>query len=1064
MLNGIISKVVSNLLGRYIEKIDSSQLEVDLWNGKARLENLKVSSNALSSHNLPFTVESGTIGCASFVFPWGQLDSQPCIINVENVFILASISSNVITTNDLSCSSNNENESGLMSSVFDKIIDNIQINIQNLHVRVDLPIGDDSIVSVGFMIESLNVYSVNELLNECFITPLSNVVRKKANISNLSFYIDTLSKKIEGNFENEMLNSFHLDHQYLLKPFTFDCVYISKRRVGNQLLINTSSLELVINSLQWKGLLILEEQYRQFSRRRQFSHCGRPDRYPRSSRSSGLWWRFIHRCTIAKKNPQSIEIINAIDILKNRKRYVTLYQNGTKDEIKAFEKRFELSTVIFLRNYAKTFLRHQDNSNGSGFKLTKEELDLLFKNKSSQEALPFATKINIDKLFISMLDESLKSLTKLELNQILINFKKILYDLSFNIKTSNTILHNEISKTFPVIFSCKETISLTSTIKSNCDSKHKLNIAPMTAIIEMEWIKMFIKFFSKGNKTNIDIKDEDISSILKIIAAISKYYRRNIDIVFNKPKIIFPYQEISIAPLFILELSLFEVSSTPNLNLNSNDYSTLYDLYTFKLLNAKLSLNDSDLIMPFDGSFNIKYGILNIPDIFPYILAYGNFSKTMIFVSLYEYILLQEFIFYLSDEMSTMYSPGSSEQNKISNPNRFNFVFSSLQLNISYKDKKIFDFISDSFECSIVSEYYSKIILTAKNLVGNDYLYSKSQFLNTKNVKYQYQNNCNSIFISNSEIYGYQKIVFLLYEFFNDFDTFEQKLGHEKTYNYSDIKHKNMSQCSDYNELLLEIKIEKSNLHLCTNEEFSVVQIVDSFYYSYNSKDDFLKHTLNFNKIKLSNHDNFINIDHDLSIIYDNNSLSVKENNNLNFDLSGEFIQNLKSYFYGLQYHDENKQVQTNYITRSFVVDLNIEELYGKFDKIGLKLNHIIINTTKSIEVTEIEIENFCLNYDEKDEIISLNDLNMNTELTLFEDKQNDNQLLIKDLIKSIFFKVKIKSILFTYDNDLLTQIYCKFNKNKNSLNSSQRIDIFFDFDIVMAKSNIIFNMKGIQH
>ena len=89
MIKSIAAKVISHFFCEYIDQIDSSQLELAIWDGKARLENVKIVKDALATHNLPFTVNNGSIGSISLLFPWSRLKSEPCVINVEDVFIVS---------------------------------------------------------------------------------------------------------------------------------------------------------------------------------------------------------------------------------------------------------------------------------------------------------------------------------------------------------------------------------------------------------------------------------------------------------------------------------------------------------------------------------------------------------------------------------------------------------------------------------------------------------------------------------------------------------------------------------------------------------------------------------------------------------------------------------------------------------------------------------------------------------------------------------------------------------------------------------------------------------------
>jgi hypothetical protein len=53
------------------------------------LKNLELKEEALNSFNLPFAVKKGFVGNITLKVPWKALKSQPVIVLLENVFVLA---------------------------------------------------------------------------------------------------------------------------------------------------------------------------------------------------------------------------------------------------------------------------------------------------------------------------------------------------------------------------------------------------------------------------------------------------------------------------------------------------------------------------------------------------------------------------------------------------------------------------------------------------------------------------------------------------------------------------------------------------------------------------------------------------------------------------------------------------------------------------------------------------------------------------------------------------------------------------------------------------------------
>ena len=226
----IVSSVLSQLLSRYIDYIDESQLEIELWNGKCQLENVKIAENALSSHYIPLIVQKGVLDKINLIFPWSRLKSEPCEINIENIFILATINGTTLIYKDLSSKNKSKSlealdssmESGSSLTAFNSIIDNLRVNLKNIHLRIEIPI-KDHYIALGIMFSNIFIYTVDEH-NQLYFTPNSaTTIYKRAEVENFTIYLDPETSSFCGdNFSNLMLNSMKENHHNILNPFSFE--------------------------------------------------------------------------------------------------------------------------------------------------------------------------------------------------------------------------------------------------------------------------------------------------------------------------------------------------------------------------------------------------------------------------------------------------------------------------------------------------------------------------------------------------------------------------------------------------------------------------------------------------------------------------------------------------------------------------------------------------------------------------------------------------------------------------------------------------------------------------
>lgn len=88
MLEGLASSLIAKILGDYVEAVDTKNLRFSL-SGELELVNLQLKKSALRSLNLPITVKEGFISKLFLSVPWRSLGSQPAIIKIGKIFVLA---------------------------------------------------------------------------------------------------------------------------------------------------------------------------------------------------------------------------------------------------------------------------------------------------------------------------------------------------------------------------------------------------------------------------------------------------------------------------------------------------------------------------------------------------------------------------------------------------------------------------------------------------------------------------------------------------------------------------------------------------------------------------------------------------------------------------------------------------------------------------------------------------------------------------------------------------------------------------------------------------------------
>ena len=89
MAKRIITTILQNYCGRYLDGISSDNIEASVWSGEVSLKNLKIKPQALDFLELPVPVKirKGHIGTLDAVVPYTALSSQSTTITINDVFL-----------------------------------------------------------------------------------------------------------------------------------------------------------------------------------------------------------------------------------------------------------------------------------------------------------------------------------------------------------------------------------------------------------------------------------------------------------------------------------------------------------------------------------------------------------------------------------------------------------------------------------------------------------------------------------------------------------------------------------------------------------------------------------------------------------------------------------------------------------------------------------------------------------------------------------------------------------------------------------------------------------------
>lgn len=177
MLESVLVDVLNRFVGAYVRNIQAEQLRVAVWAGNVVLSHLEVRPDALRELDLPITVvkgamagkssrvahsipTAGVVGKLTLTVPWANLKSKPIILVLDDVHLLARPTTDAATaeeelarrqrakrqrlrdmeqfvTDFEAPRPSQGNTDALSGSVVAKLVDNIQVIINNIHIRLE---------------------------------------------------------------------------------------------------------------------------------------------------------------------------------------------------------------------------------------------------------------------------------------------------------------------------------------------------------------------------------------------------------------------------------------------------------------------------------------------------------------------------------------------------------------------------------------------------------------------------------------------------------------------------------------------------------------------------------------------------------------------------------------------------------------------------------------------------------------------------------------------------------------------------------------------------------------
>ncbi|CAJ1900951.1 unnamed protein product [Cylindrotheca closterium] len=370
MAKKALQQVLEDTIGKYVKGLEAESLNVAIWSGKIALNsvelnvdavNLELDRQAEEAPNLalPFKVVSGGFESFHVEVPWSHLASSPVILRLSGLSIIVepynrdsqarneSVSiahaqkerqSSIKSSNDYreqanavkklaeaESDSSNQSSGSFVSRLVRRIIENIQVEISDVHISLAGKEG-----SAGVVLESLSLVTTDKDGKRTFVDRTIT-----SNAENL-FLHKALELKGFGVYVDESIPGEPQPHSYIISPLSFQanlrqadgniCIDHSKYHLSSEL--STVSIEVSHNQLD-----VVDKVSQSIATRGNRANPLFPEYRPAarvSSKNAHEWWKYAKRC-IGRMSGRSswAEFFRAF---KKRKTYIQLYKRHAHSE------------------------------------------------------------------------------------------------------------------------------------------------------------------------------------------------------------------------------------------------------------------------------------------------------------------------------------------------------------------------------------------------------------------------------------------------------------------------------------------------------------------------------------------------------------------------------------------------------------------------------------------------------------------------------------------------------------------------------------------------------------
>ncbi|OHS96844.1 hypothetical protein TRFO_09734 [Tritrichomonas foetus] len=322
-----ISRIISKFLDRYIQQVSKTQIVTKAFDGHVELHNVSLQPDILTNFGIPLQILQNNIENMVIDYPFLQKGSHSAYLKIQNMDLLAkpdwdvlykveinSIASLLKSIADEKEASKSEKHHA-WNSWMEKICDNARIDIENITIKIEIPLENQKCLFVLF-IEKFTMFTSDENGKMIFLKENPEVLCKR-------ILMKSFSLSFFPNSHESVSNDYQNKYNFLFpSTFSFDVIHERSKNAKflNIFRLNFDPIFLEINHTQFEYFWLICKQITKIKLRQKFVMCIRP-----KNSNYEKMWHYFYRCALKIRRPHNFRIKKAILFLKKRNKFTQKY-------------------------------------------------------------------------------------------------------------------------------------------------------------------------------------------------------------------------------------------------------------------------------------------------------------------------------------------------------------------------------------------------------------------------------------------------------------------------------------------------------------------------------------------------------------------------------------------------------------------------------------------------------------------------------------------------------------------------------------------------------------------